>query len=331
MLRGPSPFHLAAAMLLLVVSVYAESQQPARVYRVGFLTLLAASPEPPTLRAFKQGLKDLGYEDGKNVVIDARFAAGREGRLPELVAEILAAKPDVFVAGSDLGALAAKKANSTIPIVFAGVSDPVDKGIVASLSRPEGNITGITVGIGGSGLGGKWVQVLREAIPGISRIAVLQNPASPIGAPYVREVQAAAHTLNVKIDVFDAATAETLDRTLATIRASGVQGVIVVNDPLFVANRAKVIEFAAAARLPAMYFFKIFADDGGLMAYGPSLEDSYRCAAFYVDKILKGAQPVDLPIELPTRFELTVNRRAANALGLALPQALLLRADHLIE
>jgi putative ABC transport system substrate-binding protein len=331
MLGARTPLHLAAAMLFLAVCVDAQTQQPARMYRVGFLTLLAASPEPPTLRAFRQGLKELGYEEGKNVVIDARFGAGREDRLPQLVAEILAGKPDVFLAGSDLGALAAKNASSTIPIVFAGVSDPVDKGIVASLSRPEGNITGITVGIGGSGLGGKWVQVLREAIPGISRVAVLHNSASPIGAPYVREVQAAARTLNVKIDVFDAGTTASLEKTLAAIRASGVQGLVVVNDPFFVANRAKVVEFAAAARVPAMYFFKIFADDGGLMAYGPSLEDSYRRAALYVDKILKGAQPVELPIELPTRFELTVNRRAANALGLVIPQALLLRADYIIE
>jgi len=264
-------------------------------------------------------------------VIDARFAAGLEGRLPELVAEILADKPDVFVAGSDLGALAAKKANTTVPIVFAGVSDPVDKGIVASLSRPEGNITGITVGIGGSGLGGKWIQILSEAIPGISRIAVLQNSASPIGAPYVREVQAAARTLNVKVEVFDAGTVATLQGSLAAIRASGVQGLIVVNDPFFVANRAHLVEFAATARVPTMYFFKIFADDGGLMAYGPSLEHSYRRAALYVDKILRGAQPVELPIELPTRFELTINRRAANALRLVIPQALLLRADYIIE
>jgi putative ABC transport system substrate-binding protein len=331
MARNSTAVGLGAAVLLFPSLVAGEPQQAARVYRIGFVTALSASPEPSTLRAFRDGLHELGYVEGKNVIIEMRFAEGRQGRLPELVAELIGLNLDVLLAGSDLGALAAKKATTSVPIVFAGVSDPVDKGIVTSLARPEGNITGVTVGIGGSGLGGKWVELLKEAVPNISHAAVLENSASPIGAPYVREIEAAARALNMKLDLLDAGNAKDLDRAFAAIGASGAQGIIVANDPYFVATRARLVQFAASKRLPAIYFFKLFADAGGLMAYGPSLEDSYRRAAGYVDKILKGAKPGELPIEQPSRFELVINRRAARALGLTIPQPLLLRADEVIE
>lgn len=322
---------VAAAVVLLAGSPTSQAQPAVRVQRVGFVSPLPASPEPPTLHALRQGLRELGYVEGKNVILETRFAEGRTERFPELVAETIRLKVDVLVVGSVQGVLAAKRVTTTVPIVFAGLIDPVAPGIVASLSHPGGNITGVTMGIGGSGFAGKWVELLKEAVPDVSHIAVLSNSASSIGTEQVRDIQAAARTLNVRVDVLDAGNAMKLDRAFATIGASGAQGFIVTNDPIFAANRVKLVQFAARKRLPAVYFFKLFADAGGLMAYGGSVEDSYRRAATYVDKILKGAKPADLPIEQPTRFELVINLRAAKALGLTIPQRLLLRADHVIE
>jgi putative ABC transport system substrate-binding protein len=319
---------LAAAVLLLAGSVAAQAQQTGRVYRIGFVSPISPGP---TIEAFRQGLKEAGYIEGKNVIVETRFAEGRLERLPELVAEVLALKVDVLVAGSNLGALAAKRATTTVPVVFAGLIDPVAPGIVASLARPGGNITGVTIGIGGSGFAGKWVELLKEAVPNVSHVAVLQNSASPDSATLMRGVQAAARILNVKLDVHDARDSTTLDNAFDAIGASGARGLIVTNSPFFAANRAKLVQFAASKRLPAMYFFKLFADAGGLMSYGGSLEDSYRRAATYVDKILKGAKPADLPVEQPTTFELVINLKAARAIGLTIPRSLLLRADHVIE
>ena len=321
----------AAAVLLLAGAVAAQAQPAAGVHRIGVVSPLPPSPEPPTLRAFRQGLRELGYVEGRDVIVEARFAEGRSERLPELVAEVLRVKVDVLVVGSSLGALAAKRATTTVPIVFAGLIDPVALGVVASFARPGGNITGATFGIGGSGFAGKWVELLKEAVPDVSHVAVLWNSASPASAPLVREIQAAARTLKVKLNLLDAGNATDLDRAFAAIGASGAQGIIVTNDPFFVANRAKLVQFAASTRLPAVYFIKLFVDAGGLMAYGGSLEDSYRRAATYVNKILKGAKPADLPIDQPTRFELVINLRAARALRLTIPQSLLLRADQVID
>jgi putative ABC transport system substrate-binding protein len=319
---------LAAAVLLLGGSVAAQAQQAARVYRIGFVSPISPGP---TLDAFRQRLREIGYVEGKNVIFETRFAEGRSERLPELVAEVIRLKVDVLLVGSTVGALAAKKATTTIPIVFAGLIDPVAPGIVASFARPGGNITGVTFGIGGSGFAGKWVELLKEAAPNVSHATVLSNSASPLTALLVKEIRAAARTLNVKLDVLEAGNTTELDRGFAAIGASGAQAIIVPNDPFFIANRAKLVRFAASKRLPAVYFSKLFADAGGLMAYGASLEDSYRRAAIYVDKILKGAKPADLPIEQPTTFELVINLRTARALGLTIPQSLLLRADQVIE
>lgn len=326
-LKSVAP-RLAAAVLLLAGSVAAEAQQAARVYRIGFVA--TTSPSPGT-EAFRQGLREAGYVEGKNVIIEARFAKGRQERLPELVAEVLRLKIDVLVCGSTLTTLAAKKATTTVPIVFASVFDPVASGIVASLARPEGNVTGATLGVGGSGSAGKWVELLKEAVPGVSHVAVLWNSVNPASAQSVREILAAERTMNVKLDVLDAGDAMRLDKAFATIAASGAQGIIVTNDPVFTVNRAKLVQFAASKRLPAVYFFKLFTNAGGLMSYGPSLEESWRRAATLVDKILKGAKPADLPIEQSTRFELVLNLKTARALGLTIPQSLLLRADQVIE
>ena len=321
----------AATLLLLAGSVAAQAQQTPRVYRIGFVSPLLSSPEPSNLLTFRQGLRELGYVEGKNVIVEARFAEGHPERLPELVAEVLRLKVDVLLAGSTPGALAAKKATTTVPIVFAGVLEPVHSGVVAGLARPGGNITGVAVGIGGSGFAGKYVELLKEAVPDISHVALLWNSAHPAGAPQVREIEAAARTLKVKLDLLDAGNAANLDRALATIGASGAQGIILVPNPFFDTSRVKLVQFAASKRLPTMYYFKHFADAGGMMSYGSSVEESYRRAATYVDKILKGAKPADLPIEQPTRFELVINLKTAKALGLKIPQSLLLRADNIIE
>jgi putative ABC transport system substrate-binding protein len=318
----------AGAPLILFGTVAAQAQQMPRVYRIGFVGSDASGPQ---IDAFREGLKELGYVEGKNVALETRFAEGRSERFPELIAQVLRLKVDVLVVGSTPAARAAKKETTTVPIVFASLFDPVGAGIVASLARPGGNITGAAIGVGGSGFAGKWVELLKEAVPDLSYVAVLANSTNPANAASVREIEAAARPLKVKLDVFDVGNTTNLDRALATIKTSGAQAVIVTNDPFFTPNRTKLVQFAASNRLPAVYFFRIFAERGGLMVYGASLKDSYRTAATYVDKIFKGAKPADLPIEQPTRFELVINLKTAKTLGLTIPPSLLLRADHVIE
>ena len=312
----------------LLAAPLAGAQPAARVYRIGIVS--AGSPGPAN-NAFRQGLRESGYVEGKNVIVEERFAEGRFERLPDLVAEVLHLKVDVLMVGSTPAALAAKKATTTVPIVFAYLYDPVATGIVAGLARPGGNITGVTAGVGGSGFAGKYLELLKEAAPHVSHVTVLWNPANPANAPSVRELETAARTLKVKLDVLDAGTNTNLDRVFATIGASGARGIIVAPDPFFTANRTKLAQFAASKRLPAVYFSKLFVDAGGLMSYGGSQEDSYRRAATYVDKILKGAKPADLPVEQPTKVELVVNLKVAKALGISFPQAVLLRATEVIE
>lgn len=298
------------------------------MFRIGYITL--ASPVSQANDPFRLGLREAGYIEGKHVVIEARSADGRQERLPDLVAEVIRKKVDVLVVVSTRTAIVAKQATTTIPIIFASVFDPVAAGIVANLARPGGNITGVAVGVGG-GFGGKWVELLKEAVPGISHAAVLWNSGNPSSAQSANEIQVAARTLNIKLDMLDAGNPVSLDKAFAAIGASRAQGIIVAPDPYFGANRARLVQFAASKRLPAVYFFKSFVEDGGLMAYGASNADSIRTAAKYVDKILRGARPADLPVEQPTRFELVINLKTARALGLTIPQLLLVRADQLID
>ncbi len=312
----------------LAAPLAAEGQAAPRVYRIGFVSPISPGP---TIHAFRQGLREVGYVEGQNVIIEARFAEGQSERLPELVAEVLRLKVDVLVVGSTLGALAAKRATTAVPIVFAGLIDPVTSGIVASLARHGGNITGVTFGIGGAGFAGKWVELLKETVPNLSHVAALWNSATPAGAPFVREIQAAARALNMRLDALDAGNLTKLDRAFAAIGTSGARGVIVTADPFFFSNRVKLVQFAASKRMPAVYFTRDFVETGGLMSYGSSLAESFRRAATYVDKVLKGAKPADLPIDQPVRFELVINLKTAKALGLTIPQSLLLRADEVIE
>ncbi len=323
---------LGGTLLLACASIRAQAS---KVYRVGFVGSSASTPGGSTpsgsFHAFRQGLRELGYIEGKNVVVEARLAEGRLERLPGLAAELIRLKVDVLVAGSPAAAVAAKKASTTVPIVFAGVGDPVASGIVASLARPGGNITGSAVGVSDPAFGGKWLELLREAAPGVSHVALLANRSNTSNSPYFKGVETAARASKVRLDIFDAGNPVELDRALAAIAASGAQGMIVTTDPFLFTARATLVSFAASKRLPAIYFFKNFADAGGLMSYGASIEESYRRAAVYVDKILKGAKPGDLAVEQPTRFELVVNRSTARALGISIPQSMLLRADHVIE
>ena len=321
---------LAAAGLLLATALAAWAQPAAKVYRVGFVAAGPAS-DSSTFEAFRQGLKELGYVEGKNVVVEARFAEGRLERFPRLIAELIELRVDVLVAGSPAGAAAAKKASTTLSIVFAGVGDPMASGIVPSLARPGGNITGVAGGVSDPAFGGKWLELLKEAAPSVSHVAVLANRSNLSNSPYFKGVEAAARSIKVKLDLFDAGNPVELDRALAAIAASGAQGMIVTTDPFLFTARAKLVSFAASKRLPATYFFKNFVDEGGLISYGANIEESYRRAATYVDKILKGAKPGELAVEQPTRFELAVNKATARALGIRFPQSVLLRADHIIE
>ncbi len=318
---------LVALLSLGTAPLAAEAQRAERVHRIGFVS--PTSPGPRNI-AFLQGLWELGYVEGRNVDIELRFAEGRPERLPGLVDELVRMKVDVLVVGATIGARAAKRATTTIPIVFAGSSDPVAGGIVSNLARPEGNITGFSLAYG-DGFAGKWLELLKEATPGVSQFAALWSSSNAAAARFVKELQDAARRLKARLDIHHAATLPELDAALAAIGSSGARGMIVTPSPFSVTHQDKLIQFAASKQLPTMYFVEDFADAGGLMSYGPSIVDAYRRAAAYVDKILKGAKPGDLPVEQPTRFELIINLKAANALGLRIPQSILLRADRVIE
>ena len=318
---------IAAAALLVGRAARAQPATTGVARRIGFVSLVV--PDTALLGELRAGLRDAGYVQGRDVVIEARFAEGRAERLPDILAELVGTV-DVLVVVSTQTAIAAKRATTRVPIVFASVFDPVAAGLVADLARPGGNVTGVAVGVGG-GFGGKWVQLLKEAVPGMSRAAVLWSATNPSSARSMEEIRSAAQAMKLRLDLFDAGTAVGLDRALAGIAADAPQGLIVAPDPFFGANRARIIAFAARQRLPAIYFFRVYAEAGGLMAYGVSSAESMRLVSRYVDKILRGAAPGDLAIEQPTRFELSINLKTARALGLALPRSLLLQADRLIE
>jgi len=309
----------------------AVAAQPARkLPRIGFVEAGARSANQHFLDAFRIGLRDLGYIDGQNIAVDERWADGKIERFPEIVGDLLARKIDVIVQASTPGAVAAKKLTSTVPIVFVGVGDPVGLGLVNSLGRPGGNVTGLSLAFT-EGFAGKWVELLLEAVPQASRLAVLANPLYSRNDSFAREMLAAAAPRAVKLSMFHARDAGEFEGAFAGMGQAGAQGLIVLTDPLTLRYRARIVEIAAHRRLPAMYGFGEFARTGGLMAYGPSVSEMFRRAATYVDKILKGAKPADLPVEQPTKFDLVINRKTAQALGMTIPASLLLRADEVID
>jgi putative ABC transport system substrate-binding protein len=312
---------------LLAAPRLADGQRAERLPVVGFVSPVAPGPRDA---AFLQGLRELGYVDGRNIRVELRFADGRPERLPELVGEMVRLKVDVLVVGATIGAREARKATATIPIVFAGASDPVAGGIVASLARPGGNVTGFSLAIG-DGFAAKWLELLKEAAPSVSHFAALWSSSNAAAANYVKELEAAAQMSSARLDAHQAANPVELDDALAAIGRSAARGLIVMSSPFAVSQQDRLIRFAADRRLPAIYFAEEFADAGGLMSYGPSYRDAYRRAASYADKILKGAKPGDLPVQQPTMFKLVINLRTAKALSMTLPQSLLLRADEVIQ
>jgi putative ABC transport system substrate-binding protein len=314
---------------LLAVSIAAGAQSAKKIYRIGFLEAGAAATNLHFLKAFESGLREFGYVDGDNVVIDGRWAEGQAERFPKLLTELVELKPDVIVVASTLGAVAAKNVVTSIPVVFVGVSDPLDMGLVASLARPGGNMTGISR-VFGEGLIGKALQLLKDIVPGASRIVILWNATGQV-EPRLKEAQAAVRTLGMTPLPIDVRGPSDFDAAFARMRKQGADAVMVVTDPLTLRYRETIVNFAAANRIPAVYEFAEFARAGGLIAYSASVPALFARAAIYVDKILKGAQPADLPVEQPTKFELVINLKTAKALGLTIPQSLLVRADEVIQ
>ena len=313
--------------LCLAAPLVGEAQHTPKV---GWIEAGSRSANQHFLDAFREGLRDLQYVEGQNIVIEERWADGRVERFPELLADLIRSKVDVIVVASTPGASAAKRSESITPAVFWGVSDPVGIGLVASLGHPGGNVTGVALGTE-EGLPGKWVELLREAVPNATRLAVLWNPGARGLELRVKELRAAAATLKLKLYIFEVRNVSEFDGAFNAISKTHVGGLIVMVDPLTLRNRERIVGLAAQTRLPTIYGFSEFARSGGLLAYGPSVPDQARRAATYVDKILKGTKPADLPVEQPTRFELVINLKTAKALGLTIPQTLLGRADQVIE
>jgi ABC-type uncharacterized transport system substrate-binding protein len=327
MQRGAS-WWFAPAFALLIASLTGEAQAPAKVWRVAVLT--GNTPRSAAhARALEQRLAELGYVEGRNLVIDFRTAEGRLDRLPALAAELVGLRPDVFVTLSTPGGMAAKNATQTIPIVLAAAGDPLGTGIVSSLARPGGNITGVS--LLNAELSGKGLQLLKEAVPAASRVAVLWNSENPLHRQVRAATEAAAAALKVGLQFVDVQGPGDLTKAFNAITRERANGLLVLPDPVTLGHRKSILDFTASRRLPALYPFREMVDEGGLMCYGPNLAENLRRSADYVDKILKGATPGTLPIAQATKFDLLINLRTAKALGLTIPPAVLLQADQVIE
>ena len=318
---------------LLAAPLAAEAQQADRIARIGYLALNLAAGDPRGREAFLQGLGDLGYVEGRNLLIEYRDAKGKPEVFPALAAELVALKVDVIVtAGGTLAALAAKQATTSLPIVFTAVGDPVAEGLVTSLARPGGNVTGLSLLV--PDLVGKGLEQLKQAVPGVSRVALLLKPdAMPDRARKDRLNAAgvAARALGLRLQIVEARGPANFDRAFSDMTRARAQALTVLSTPVFDSERGRLVDLAAKNRLPTVYSFRTYVEAGGLMSYGPNIADSFRRAAPYVDKILKGAKPGDLPVEQPTKFELVINLKTAKALGLTIPPSLLQRADQVIE
>jgi putative ABC transport system substrate-binding protein len=314
------------ALALLAVPVAPEAQPAAKVPLIGFL---AGGPTPP-VEEFRRGLHDLGYVEGKNILVERRWTGGKAERAAQLAAELVSLKPDVIVAVAPPPAVAMMNATSNIPVVFAAVTDPVALGLVASLARPGGNFTGVSWEVPPE-VNARMVQILREGLPKCSRVAVLWNPANPGSERYFAQTNDAGRRLGVTVISIPLSAPDRLDAALQRIARARVDAIIVLPDPLTVIHRARIVGFAADQRLPDMYMLRDFTEMGGLMSYGPHLGENIHRAAYYVDRILKGTRPADLPVEQATKFEFVINLKTARALGLTIPPAVRLRADHVIQ
>jgi len=314
---------------LLAAPLAAEAQQAARVPRIGFLGNSTAALEANLVGPFREGLREFGYVEGRNILIEYRWAEGQYERFPALIAELIALKVDVIVTAGTPAALAVRKATTSIPLVMAAVGDPIGVGLVASLARPGGNATGLTAIA--PELEGKRLELLREVVPKLSHIAVLWNPDNSFHVGSLKETRAAAQVLGIKVQPLGVRVSEEFPAAFAAILRERPGALLVLADRIFLHNRVGIVDFEAKHRLPGVYAYRELVEAGGLMSFGPSYAGMHRRAAYYVDKILKGAKPADLPVEQPTKFELVINLKAAKALGLTIPQSLLLRADELIQ
>ena len=320
---------LGGAAALLATPLAIRAQSAGKTARIGRLSPLSAEVDAPFINTFRQALQELGWVEGRSFTLVSRFAEGRPDRLPQLAASFVRDGVDVILTGSNPGALAAKKATTTIPIVMVTTGDPIGSGIVTSLAHPGGNLTGVTA-LGGA-LSAKRLEALKGAAPGVQRVAVLVNPVAPYTGPFLNERDGMARDLGLKLQVVEARSRAELEAAFAVMARERAEAIMVLTDVMFITERRAIVDLAARRRLPAVYFDRQFVDAGGLMFYGASLVHMYRRAAVYVDKILKGARPADLPIEQPTTFELVVNLKTARTLGLKIPPAFLLRADQVIE
>jgi putative ABC transport system substrate-binding protein len=319
---------IALGAIMAGAPLTAAAQQPGKVFRIGILSP-AARPDTAVFDAFRKGLADLGYIDGQNIKIEYRLAAGDISRLPEMAGELVRLPVDLLVTDGRKSAQAAHEATRSIPIVGATLgADPVAAGLAASLARPGGNVTGFVLHF--VELSGKRLQLLKEAFPQVSRIAALWNSADP-NILVLRATEEAARTLGLEFRTIEVATPDQIPAGFDAAVTGGTEALVVLPDAMFWNERARIVALAARYRVPTIYPEREYADDGGLLAYGASVPDNFRRAATYVDKILKGARPADLPVQQPTKFELVVNLKTAQALGLTIPPSILARADEVIE
>jgi putative ABC transport system substrate-binding protein len=331
MWRKPVGLLVTLALSILVAPLAANAQEPTKVYRIG--RLAPGTPGHPYTEVYRQALHELGYVEGHNLVIEYRWAEGHDERLPDLAAELVRLKVDVIVpSGGNAAIRAAQHATSTIPIVMVGASDPVAAGFVANLARPGGNITGLSAL--SPEILGKRLEILKESMPQSTRVAVLANPGSAptLSSTTTSALTVAAQALGLQLHIVELRHAEELDDSFAAMTRAGADALYVLGDSrLLDGLRGRIAELAAQHRLPAMYTWRMYVDAGGLMSYGVSLAERYQRTAVYVDKILKGAKPADLPVEQPTKFELVINLKAAKALGLTIPPTMLFLADEVLQ
>jgi putative ABC transport system substrate-binding protein len=320
---------LALSAMLFALCFPAEAQQPTKIPRVGQLYAGSLSATTDRTGAFRQGLRELEYVEGKNIVVEYRYADGKLDRLPALAAELVRLKVDIIVTSGSTATRAAKEATSTIPIVMTQDTDPVAERFVASLARPGGNITGLSTL--GPELTGKQLELLKEVVPRLSRVAVLGTSTSPGSAPVLKELELAAGALKVKLQFLDVQNSKDIETAFRAAKKGRAEAVLVLGSPVVISLRTQVVELAVKNRLPTIYPNSLYVDAGGLMTYGASITDLDRRAATYVDKILKGRTPADLPVEQPMKFEFIISLKAAKQIGLTIPPNVLVRADRVIR
>lgn len=314
---------------ILLGSLAAQAQQTGNVYRIGFLGNSTAALEANLVGPFREGLRDLGYVEGRNVLIEYRWAEGKYDRFPALIGELLALKVAVIVTAGTPATLAVKKATTSVPLVMLAVGDPVGTGIVPSLSHPGGNITGLTAI--STEMDAKRLELLREVVPSVSYIALLWNAGSPLQVLAEKQVQAAAQVLRMRVLSLGVKTEQEIKSALAVMARERPDALLVLADRLLLHHRALIMDFATRHRLPGVHAYRELVEAGGLMSFGPSYADMHKRAAYFVDRILKGAKPGDLPVERPLTFELVINLKVAKALGLTIPQSVLLRGTEIIQ